>query len=135
MQDSILRLSAVLATAWLFGGMLLFAAGFAAFLFTALPIADARSLIRKAFPHFYLFVMALALLAAAASWPQDHISALLLAGIALTTLPTRQLLMPAINTATDEGRRKRFAQLHGLSVVVTLAHIAMAGTVLARFVR
>jgi hypothetical protein len=133
MSDWIFRLSATLATAWLFGGMLLFAAGFAAFLFSALPLAEARALIRKAFPPFYLFVIALAALASALSWPLDRIAALFLATIAVTTVPTRQWLMPAINAATDRGERGRFARLHGLSVLITLAHIAVAGVVLGRF--
>ena len=41
--------------------------------------------------------------------------------------------MQAINTATDRGLKTRFQWLHGLSVAVTLAHIALAGLVLARF--
>jgi hypothetical protein len=39
--------------------------------------------------------------------------------------------MPAINRATDAGNRRRFAWLHGLSVAVTLAHIAACGWLLA----
>ena len=126
------RPAGLLVTAWLFGGMFLFAAGFAAFLFTVMPVAEARTLIRKAFPPFYLFVIGTAVLAGlllATSHPQD---AGLLALIAATTIPTRQMLMPAINRATDRGDRKRFAVLHGVSVLITLAHIAIAGTVLVR---
>jgi hypothetical protein len=41
--------------------------------------------------------------------------------------------MPAINCATDAGDKARFRRLHGLSVLVTLAHIGIAGYVLARF--
>jgi len=70
MPDTWLQAAALLTTAWLFGGMLLFAAGFAAFLFKVLPVAEARALIRQAFPPFYLFVIGTAatgaLLAAAA---------------------------------------------------------------------
>jgi hypothetical protein len=40
--------------------------------------------------------------------------------------------MPAINRATDAGAKGRFKALHGLSVVITLLHIAMAGYVLTR---
>ena len=32
--------------------------------------------------------------------------------------------MPAINRASDTGMRQRFMWLHGLSVVITLGHIA-----------
>lgn len=124
---------ALLTTALLFGGMVLYAFGFAAFLFTALPADVAGPTIRRAFPHFYLFVVGTAALAAALLWPQDRLAAGLMALVALSTVPTRQILMPAINAATDAGDRRRFALLHGLSVVVTLAHIVAAGWVLARF--
>jgi hypothetical protein len=124
--------AALLATALLFGGMVLYSFGFAAFLFTALPAETAGATIRRAFPHFYLFVMGCAALAAALLWPSDPFGAGVLAAVALTTLPTRQQLMPAINRATDTGARTRFKWLHGLSVLITLAHIALAGWVLIR---
>lgn len=38
------------------------------------------------------------------------------------------------NAVTDDGRTARFKWLHGLSVRVSLAHIAVSGGVLARFV-
>jgi len=56
-------------------------------------------------------------------------AALILGTIALPTVPTRQFLMPAINRASDEGQRTGCVQLHGLSVGITLAHIAAAGIV------
>jgi len=131
-MDAALRIASLLLTAGLFGGMLLFAGGFAAFLFTALPADQARRLIRKAFPPFYLFVIAAAALAAGSAARVDGAVALTLAAVGLTTLPARQVLMPAINRATDAGQRARFARLHGLSVAVTLAHIAAAGWALVR---
>ncbi len=124
---------ALLATALLFGGMVLYSFGFAAFLFTALPPETAGPTIRRAFPHFYLFVIACAALTALLLWPRDPFGAGLMAVIALTTLPTRQVLMPAINRATDTGAKTRFKWLHGASVLITLAHIALAGWVLVRF--
>jgi hypothetical protein len=125
---------ALLTVALLFGGMVLYAFGFAAFLFTALPMDLARSTLRRAFPHFYLFVLITAALAAALAWPNDRVSALWLIGVALSTWPTRQILMPAINEATDAGAKKRFQWLHGLSVVISLGHIGIAALVLTRFV-
>jgi hypothetical protein len=123
---------ALLTTALLFGGMILYSFGFAAFLLSALPPELARPTIRRAFPHFYLFVIGAAAVAAALLWPADPLGAALLALIALTTLPARHVLMPAINRATDARATARFKQLHGLSVLVTLAHIGIAGYVLAR---
>jgi hypothetical protein len=132
MLDTALKISALLTTAFLFGGMLLFAGSFAAFLFKVMPIADARILIRKAFPFFYLYVIAASTTAALLTAQQDLISSAVLAVIALTTIPTRQILMPAINKATDSDDWVRFMGLHGLSVVVTLAHIVASAVVLVR---
>ncbi len=121
---------AVLTTALLFGGMTLYSFGFAAFLFTALPAATAGAALRKAFPWFYAFVIASAGLAALLWWRHDTTWAVLMAAVAFSTVPVRQLLMPAINRATDAGQSQRFKWLHGLSVVVTLAHIVAAAWVL-----
>ncbi len=124
---------ALLVTALLFGGMVLYSFGFAAFLFTALPADVAGPAIRRAFPYFYLSVMLSAGAAAGLVWPYDPFAAGLLAVIAVTTLPARQVLMPAINRATDAGAKTRFKWLHGLSVAITLAHIGLSGLVLTRF--
>lgn len=122
---------ALLTTALLFGGMTLYAFGFAAVLFKTLPMPSARAVLRGAFPWFYLFVIGTATLAALAWWPHGPAKAALMAAVAASTVPTRQLLMPAINRATDAGDRRRFAWLHGLSVLITLAHIAATGWLLA----
>lgn len=132
MFESIFKMSALLTTAFLFGGMLLFAGTFAAFLFKVLPQLEARSLIRKAFPFFYLFVIAASALASLLTFSHDTNSALILGLIALTTVPTRQVLMPAINKATDSSDWIRFNALHGLSVVITLSHIVASAVVLVR---
>ena len=126
--------AALLITALLFGGMVLYAFGFAAFLFTALPADIAGPTIRRAFPHFYLFVMVISAVAALLLIPVDPVAAAVMGAIALTTAPTRQVLMPAINAATDGGLKKRFQILHSVSVLITLAHIVGAAIVLARFV-
>lgn len=125
---------AVLMTALLFGGMALYSFGFAAFLFAALPTPVAGATLRRAFPWFYLFVMGTSGLAALLWWPHDAAAAAVTAAVALTTYPVRQLLMPAINRATDADDRQLFRRLHGVSVAVTLAHIAATGWLLARIV-
>ena len=125
---------AILVTALLFGGMTLYSFGFAAFLFKALPALDAGATLRLAFPWFYLFVVATATAAALLWWSHDNMAATAMAAVALTTIPVRQLLMPAINRATDSNDRLRFKWLHGASVLVTLSHIALTGWILARIV-
>ena len=132
MLDAYLRIASLLVVSLLFGGMFLFSAGFAAFLFRYLPPRDARMLIRKAFPPFYLFVIVSSGLAVVLSWRLDTFSAAWMAFVMLTTVAARQLLMPAINRATDSGYRKRFLWLHGFSVLLTLGHIILAAVVLVR---
>lgn len=127
-------ISGVLLVAILFGGMVLYSFGFAAFIFHALPTEAAGPTIRRAFPYFYLFIIVSATLSSILIFPFDATSATLLALIAITTLPTRQLLMPAINKATDRADKTSFRLLHGLSVAVTLSHIFMSGWVLFRFI-
>jgi hypothetical protein len=130
-----LPMATLLLVALLFGGMLLFSAGFAAFLFRYLPPQDARMLIRKAFPPFYLFVIITSGLVIALSWASDQFSSALMAFVMLTAVAARQLLMPAINHATDMALRKRFFWLHGLSVVLTLIHIVLVAIILVHLVR
>ncbi|MEE4280019.1 MAG: DUF4149 domain-containing protein [Halieaceae bacterium] len=125
--------AALIFAALLFGGMVLYSFGFAAFLFTSLPADEAGTLLRRAFPHFYTWVVGTAIVAALLQIGDDPTSLYLLLAVALTTLPARQLLMPAINAATDAGDKRRFNRLHGFSVLVTLAHIAAVAYVLLRF--
>lgn len=122
----------LLVTALLFGGTVLYSFGFAAFVFTALPPETAGPLIRRAFPHFYLFVLASSAVAAAVALALDTVSSAILVAISVTTILARQILMPAINTATDQGAKTRFKVLHSLSVVITLAHIGASAVVLVR---
>lgn len=123
---------ALLLTALLFGGMVLYSFGFAAFVFNALPADTAGPLIRKAFPHFYLFVLASAALSGGLAAFIDPLSALILGAIVITTVYARQSLMPAINKATDTDDKTRFKWLHGFSVLITLGHIGAAAWVLLR---
>ena len=123
---------ALLVTALLFGGMVLYSFAFAAFLFTTLPAEEAGALLRKAFPHFYVFVIATAALASLLPLGLDTTSAGILLAVSITAAPARQQLMPAINRAMDRGETSRFKTLHTVSVLVTLLHIAAAAWVLLR---
>lgn len=127
-------ISGVLLVAILFGGMVLYSFGFTAFIFHSLPPEAAGPTIRRAFPYFYLFIIVSATLSSILIFPFDATSATLLALIAITTLPTRHLLMPAINKATDRADKTSFRLLHSLSVAITLSHIFMSGRVLFRFI-
>ena len=125
-----LNLLSILCVASLFGGMLLFAGGFGTLAFKLLDKATARSLIRGTFPYFYLYVLVNSGIAAALSFFENKSAFLLLILIFVTTIPNRQFLMPAINNAADSGNRKTWGMLHGLSVIITLTHIALSGAAL-----
>ncbi len=125
--------AALLVTALLFGGMILYSFGFAAFIFSALP-ADLAG--RRFAPR----------LSPLLPLRDDHGRARCHHGLVARHngglvacshrgehWPTRQVLMPAINASTDSGAKTRFKVLHGLSVAITLAHIGITGVVLARF--
>ena len=115
--------------------MVLYSCGFAAFIFHVLPSEAAGPIIRRAFPFFYLFVIISSAIPAILIFPFDKIGAALLLVIAITTLPTRQLLMPAINRATDRGDKSSFKLLHSFSVAVTLTHIFLSAWVLLSFIQ
>ena len=67
----------LLITALLFGEMTLYAFGFAAVIFIALPFETARLLIQRAFPHFYTFVLATATVAELTAFSSDGITVLI----------------------------------------------------------
>lgn len=122
---------ALLLTALLFGGMVLFSFGFAVVLFKVFDASDARRGIRGAFPYYYLWVIATAAVASIAALTQMALAGWLLIVIALSTVYARQVLMVQINAATDTGQTGRFKSLHGVSVALQLVQIAMAGWAVA----
>ena len=123
---------ALLMTALLFGGMTFYSFGFAPVLFRQLPMEQVRPLLRGTFPYYYLAVIGLGVIAAAASFAVDRLAGVLLAGIVLSTIYARQVLMHQINAATDRADRRAFSILHGLSVAIQLAQIGVAVWVLLR---
>ena len=125
---------ALLLISLLFGGMTLYSFGFAAFIFSALPPDLSGNTIRQAFPHFYIFVLATSAISATLLYFLDPVAAAVMVIISVTTIPTRQILMPAINKASDSGARRKFKILHSLSVLITLSQIIGSGYVLTRFV-
>ena len=88
--------TALLLSSLLFGGMTLYSFGFAAFVFSALPPDLSGNTIRQAFPHFYIFVLATSAVSATFLYFLDPVAAAVMVIISVTTIPTRQVLMPAI---------------------------------------
>ncbi len=134
-----MEIAALLATATLFGGMTLYSFGFAPLLFSEMRAEAAGRLLRKAFPWYYLFIIAVAVLGAGLLWPVDRLSVTLLAATAIIGLIARQILMPMINAARDEwtngaaSAKRKFDLLHGLSVALNMVQMALVAWALIRF--
>jgi mannose/fructose/N-acetylgalactosamine-specific phosphotransferase system component IIC len=122
---------ALLTTATLLGGMVFFSFGFAPVLFAQLPMERVRPLLRGTFPYYYLAVIGLSAMAALLAIPVSGLAAGLLGAVALTTVYARQDLMHRINAATDRDDTGAFKRLHGLSVVIQIAQIGLAGWAVA----
>ena len=107
--------------------MLLFSIGFKTLAFKFLEVSTARLLIRKTFPFFYFYVFIVALVASPILVVTNFDAFLLIFFISVSTIPTGLFLMPAINSASDNGIKPKFVLLHSLSLLITIAHIIMAG--------
>ena len=134
-----MKFLALLAASTLFGGMMLYSFGFAPLVFKTLAIDEAGRMLRRAFPWYYLFVLATAVIAAALLASIDDSSALVMVIVAVIAIVARQGLMPAINAARDRqlqgdvAAKRHFARLHGASVLLNLVQLFGVGLVLYRF--
>ncbi len=118
---------ALLLSATLFGGMVFFSFGFAPVLFKQLPMAQVRPLLRGTFPYYYLAVIGVSAISAVSAFVVSTTAAVLIAAICASTIYARQMLMAQINAATDRDDQSMFKRLHGLSVVIQLFQIGLAG--------
>ena len=116
-----------LLVAFLFGGMLLFSIGFGTLAFKFLEVPIARQFIRNTFPFFYLYVFSVATIASSILVFNNYNAFVLILVIAITTIPTGLILMPAINLASDNKHKRKFVLLHSASVLITLLHIVLTG--------
>ena len=121
---------ALLLTSFLFGGMLLFSAGFGSLSFKFLEAPVARAFIRKTFPYFYGYVLVISALIFLVCFNISNLTSALAFSIFITTIPTSRILMPAINKASDEKHKRNFVLLHTFSVLITLFHIIIAAILL-----
>ncbi|MEM1376265.1 MAG: DUF4149 domain-containing protein [Pseudomonadota bacterium] len=131
---------ALLTTATLFGGMILYSFGFAPLVFSQMPSEAAGPMIRNAFPWYYLFVIVAAAIATAfLFFSGDALATSLLAATLVIGLFARQGLMPMINAARDKqmagdaAAKKRFGALHGVSVLLNFIQLGAIGWALVRF--
>ena len=121
---------ALLLTSFLFGGMLLFSAGFGSLSFKFLEAPVARAFIRKTFPYFYGYVLVISALIFLVCFNISNLTSALAFSIFISTIPTSLVLMPAINKASDAKQKRKFVLLHTASVLITLFHIIVSAILL-----
>ena len=133
-------LAALMTLAVLFGGMIAFSFLFAPLVFVKLPAETAGGFIRQVFPWYYLFVLGVSALAAAALMAAgETLAAGVMAAVAVAGILAREALMPAINRfrdrelAGEEGAGRTFNLLHRGSVVLNFLQMGAAAWVLAGF--
>lgn len=131
-----MTLIALLVTAIVFGGMVLYSFGFAPFVFTHLEAADAGKMLRSAFPWYYMFLMITGAASAFALIFVDTLGAQLMLLVVLIAMVAHFVLMPRINAARDQGEagKSLFDWLHRASVGLNFVQLGLIGWVLARFV-
>lgn len=130
---------ALFSTAILFGGMTLYSFGFAPLIFHALGQAEAGKVLRIAFPWYYLFIIMSSIFCGVLLITSRPDCSMIMLGIALIAIYTRQVLIKKINQARDNQLAsastsgRRFALLHSFSVALNFLQLIATGYVLSRF--
>lgn len=129
---------ALVATAAVVGGIVLFASVVAPSTFAALDAASGQRFLRRVFPRYYLYLILASGLGSACIVAFHPRLGALLAAIALSTLVVRQVLVPRINAsrdaelAGDAAAGARFKLLHRATVMINVLQLLLACVVLFR---
>ncbi len=119
-------------TSMILGIMLFFSFIVAPVTFTALNEENARIFIRKIFPYYYIFNLAISVLILILFIILKIFSLdfYLILSVALLFAVSNFILMPLINKFRDEKQEKKFKQSHFISVVINFVQIIMLVIVL-----
>lgn len=105
------------------GIMVFFTIAVAPTVFKVLPQEWASKYVRNFFPKYYAFLGAVSIIASFVA--PDTLTTGLLVMCAALFFISLWILTPAINRASDQGQKKRFGILHGLSIVVNFIQLAI----------
>lgn len=105
------------------GIMVFFTIAVAPTVFKVLPPEWASKYVRNFFPKYYAFLGVVSIIASFMT--TDILSMGLLVGCAALFFVSLWVLTPAINRASDQGHKKKFGILHGLSVVVNFIQLGI----------
>lgn len=103
------------------GVMLFFSVAVAPTIFKVLPQEWASAYVRQFFPKYYAVLGAATLLAAGLT---ADATTRLVAGVCAALFAVSLLVLtPAVNRATDQGKKRLFGWLHGLSILVNMGQL------------
>ena len=105
------------------GIMVFFTIAVAPTVFKVLPQEWASKYVRNFFPKYYAFLGAVSIIASFVA--SDTLTIGLLVLCAALFFISLWVLTPAINCASDQGYKKKFGILHGLSVVVNFIQLGI----------
>jgi hypothetical protein len=134
------QLIAILATAFVFGGMVFFAAVIAPLVFAKLPGPTASAFIRQVFPIYYLVMAGASALAAVLATQIEQADAVVLATVSIGFLYGRLGLLPRLDQARghvqagDPSAQERFRRLHRGSTVLNAVQLVGVTVTLIRLV-
>ena len=119
------------ALALLIGGMIFFPSVVAPTVFATFDTDDGGRFLRRLFPRYYTYITLASILGlgAALILPHHHLPALVFTVVFLSTLWTRNWLIPRLNRwrdlelAGDESAGVKFKKGHRISVLINLAQL------------
>ena len=89
--------------------------------FKTINSKENSSFLRIVFTKFFILILALGLMSLVAElFYEKNISTISISALTVLMALLCYLIIPSTNSATDEGDKKKFKQLHSLSVITTL---------------
>ena len=109
----------------LLGSMIFFSVIVAPNVFVTLDSKNSRKFIRSIFPKLYLWGLAISFVCCLILYKYSLKLFVLCSVIFLGFLISKQILVPSINQASDNNKKKKFRLLHNLSVIIFITQILL----------
>ena len=93
--------------------------------FRTLGERDASVFLRTIFPKFFLFLTLINVVNVLLALIDDQFGVMVMAAISAVLMGIAYGIIPMTNRSRDEGLRQRFAELHRVSVLLTVAVLSI----------
>ena len=93
--------------------------------FRTLGERDASVFLRTIFPKFFLFLTLINVVNVLLALIDDQFGVMVMAAISAVLMGIAYGIIPMTNRSRDEGLQQRFAQLHRVSVLLTVAVLSI----------